>query len=129
MTINKISGENFGHYFNEKYELACALLDCEAFQSWHTPSRNEWGDVLTAINKMVRKYEWPFYEVTQDGDDVASTHSMNTGLMLNSVHNLLDAFHCYGAATVLSPGQWGDIMRVVDETTERRALVDQAGNH
>ena len=127
MTVNKIRGEKFGHFFNEKYELACALLDCEAFKSWHTPSRSEWGEVLTAINKMVRKYEWPAYEVTRDGDDVASMHVTNTGLMLNAVHNLLVAFNCYSTASVLSPGQWGDIMRVVDETTERRALVDQAG--
>jgi len=51
----------------------------------------------------------------------------NTGLLLNAVHNLLDAFNGYTVSSIPSPGQWGDIMRVVDEITERRALVDRAG--
>jgi hypothetical protein len=127
VAISRISREEFNRFFNEKYALACRLLDCEAFKSWHTPSRNEWSDVLTAIKKMAKQYDWPLYEVTRDGDDASSTYVMNTGLMLNAVHNLLDAFSGYSVASVPSPGQWGDIMRVVDETTERRALVDQAG--
>lgn len=126
MAISQISREEFYRFFNEKYVLACRLLDCEAFQSWHTPSKSEWSDVLTAIKKMVKLYDWPLYEVTPDGDDASSTHTMNTGLMLNAVHNLLDAFNGYSVACGPSPGQWGDIMRVVDETTERRALVDRA---
>lgn len=47
--------------------------------------------------------------------------------MLNAIHNLLDALSGYNVASIPLPGQWGDIMRVVDETTERRALVDRAG--
>ena len=126
MAISQISREEFSRFFSKKHELVCALLDCEAFKSWHTPSRSEWSDVLTAIKKMVKKYDWPLYEVTRDGDDASSTYITNTGLMLNAVHNLLDAFNGYSVASVPSPGQWGDIMRVVDETTERRALVDRA---
>ncbi len=126
MAISQISSEEFKRFFNEKYALACRLLDCEAFQSWHTPSKSEWSDVLTAIKKMVKQYDWPLYEVTRDGDDASSTYSTNTGLMLNAVPNLLDAFNGYSVESVPSPGQWGDIMRVVDETTERRALVDRA---
>jgi len=127
VAINQISREEFNRFFNEKYTLACRLLDCEAFKSWHTPSKGEWSDVLTVIKKMVKKHDWPLYEVSRDGDDASSTYITNTGLMLNAIHNLLDAFRGYGVASVPSPGQWGDIMRVVDETTERRALVDQAG--
>jgi hypothetical protein len=126
VAISQISSEEFKRFFNEKYALACRLLDCETFQSWHTPSKSEWSDVLTAIKKMVKQYDWPLYEVTRDGDDASSTYSTNTGLMLNAVHNLLDAFNGYSVESVPSPGQWGDIMRVVDETTERRALVDRA---
>jgi hypothetical protein len=124
--ISQISREEFSRFLNEKYALACGLLDCEAFQSWHTPSKSEWRDVLTVIKKMVKKCEWPLCEVRRDGNDVSSMRITNTGLMLNAVHNLLDAFNGYTLASVPSPGQWGDIMRVVDETTERRALVDGA---
>ena len=126
MALNEIGRQEFGQFFNKKYELACALLDCEAFKSWHTPSRNEWCDAMSAIKKMVKHYDWPLYEVRRDGDDTSSTYITNTGLMLNAVHNLLDAFNGYGVATVPSPGQWGDIMRVADETAERRTLVDEA---
>jgi hypothetical protein len=122
-----ISREEFNRFFNEKYTLACGLLDCEAFQSWHTPSNSEWRDVLTTIAKMLKKCDWPLYEVTRDGDDAASMYVTNTGLMMNAVHNLLDALNGYGVASVPSPGQWGDIMRVVDETTERRDVIDLTG--
>ncbi len=126
MAISQISREEFNRFFNEKYALACRLLDCEAFKSWHTPSKSEWSDVLTMIKKMLKKCDWPLYEVRRDGDDASSTYITNTGLMLNAVHNLLDAFNGYSVASMPSPGQWGDIMRVVDETTEHRALVDRA---
>ena len=125
--MSQISGVEFNRFLNEKYALACGLLDCEAFQSWHTPSKSEWSEVLTAIKKMVKKCDWPLSEVRRDGDDASSTQIMNTGLMLNAVHNLLNAFNGYSAASVPSPGQWGDIMRKVDETTERRVVVDLAG--
>src|ERR1051326_2119658 len=124
--MSQISREEFSRFFNKKYELVCALLDCEAFKSWHTPSRSEWSDVLTTIKKMVKQYDWPLYEVTRDDDDASCVQITNTGLMLNAVHNLLDAFNGYSVASVPSPGQWGDIMRVADETAERRALVDRA---
>jgi hypothetical protein len=127
VAISQISREDFNRFFNEKYALACGLLDCEAFKSWHTPSKSEWSEVLTVIKKMVKKHDWPLYEVRRDGEDASSTYITNTGLMLNAIHNLLDAFSGYGVASVPSPGQWGDIMRVVDETAERRALVDEAG--
>jgi hypothetical protein len=127
VAISQISREEFNRFFNEKYTLACRLLDCEAFQSWHTPSKSEWSEVLTMITKMLKRCDWPLYEVRRDGDDASSTYITNTGLMLNAVHNLLDAFNGYTGANVPSPGQWGDIMRVVDETTERRILVDRAG--
>ena len=123
MATNQIRREEFGRLLNKPYELACALLGCEAFQSWHTPSRDEWGDVLAAIGKMMKQYDWPLYEATRDSDDASATH---TGLMLNSLHKLLAAFHGHDVRSVPSPGQWGDIMRVVDETAERRAVVDQA---
>ena len=126
MAISQISKEEVNRFFNEKYALACTLLDCEAFQSWHTPSKTEWSDVFTLIKKMARKYDWPLYEVTRDGDDASSTKIMNFGLMLNAVHNLLHAFTACTVASAPSPGQWGDIMRVVDETTERRIVVDRA---
>jgi hypothetical protein len=126
VAISQISREGFNQFFNEKYALACTLLDCEAFQSWHTPSKSEWSDLRTTITKMLKKCDWPLYEVRPDGDDTASTYITNTGLMLNAIHNLLDALNGYGATSVPSPGQWGDIMRVVDETTERRAAVDEA---
>jgi hypothetical protein len=126
VAISRISREEFKRFFNEKYALACQLLDCEAFQSWHTPSKGEWSDVLT-MAKMLRRSEWPLYEVTRDGDEASSVYISNTELMMNAVHNLLDAFNGYSVASIPSPGQWGDIMRVVDETTERRAVVDQAG--
>jgi hypothetical protein len=113
--ISQISREELSRFLNEKYALACGLLDCEAFQSWHTPSRTEWKDVLTVIKQMVKKCDWALCEVRRDGDDASS------------VHNLLDAFNGYTVASIPSPGQWGDIMRVVDETTERRAVVDRAG--
>jgi hypothetical protein len=129
MAISQVSGEEFNRFFNEQYALACRLLDCEAFQSWHTPSRSEWSDVLTMITKMLKKCDWPLCEVKRDGDDASSMYITDTGLMLNAVHNLLDAFHGYTVASVPSPGQWGGIMRVVDETTERRILVDRAGRH
>lgn len=126
MAINKISREEFGRFFNKKYELASALLDCEAFKSWHTPSRSEWCEVLTAIKKMVKQYDWPLYEVTRDGDDASSTYIMKTGLLLNGIHQLLDVFDGHDVRSVPSPQQWGDIMRVVDETTECQVLVDGA---
>ena len=126
MTINKFSGEKFGQFCSKQYELACALLDCEAFKSWHTPSRDEWSEVLISIKKMVKQYDWPLYEVTSDGDNASSTCTMNTGLLLNAIHKLLGVFDGYDVRSVPSPGQWGDIMRVVDETTERRVVVDQA---
>ena len=128
MAISQISREGFNQFFNEKYTLACRLLDCEAFQSWHTPSKSEWSDLLTTVTRMLKKCDWPLYEIRRDGDDVASTYITNTGLMLNAVHNLLDALNGYGVASVPSPGQWGDIMRVVDETTERRNVIDQTGS-
>jgi hypothetical protein len=126
VAISQISGEEFKRFFNEKYALACRLLDCEAFQSWHTPSKSEWSDVLTMI-KMLKKRDWSLCEVRHGGDDASSTYIANTGLMMNAVRNLLDAFNGYSVASVPSPGQWGDIMRVVDETTERRVVIDQAG--
>jgi hypothetical protein len=128
VAIRQISREDFNRFFNEKYALACGLLDCEAFQSWHTPSKSEWREVLTTITKMVKKCDWPLYEVKRDGDEASSAYVSNTELMMNAVHNLLDALNGYGVACVPSPGQWGDIMRVVDETTERRVVIDQAGS-
>ena len=127
MAISQISREELNRFLNEKYALACGLLDCEAFQSWHTPSKSEWREVLAVIKKMVKTCDWPLSEVRRDGDDASSMRITNTGLMLNAIHNLLDALNGYNVASVPSPGQWGDIMRVVDETTERRALVDRAG--
>jgi hypothetical protein len=127
VSIRQISREEVNRFFNEKYALVCGLLDCEAFQSWHTPSKSEWSDVLTIIKDMVRKYKWPLYEVSSEGDDASTTPPTNTVVMLNAVHNLLDAFSGYDVASIPLPGQWGDIMRVVDETTERRALFDQTG--
>jgi hypothetical protein len=127
VAISPISREELNRFLNDKYALACGLLDCEAFQSWHTPSKSEWTDVLTVIKKMVNKCDWPLSEVRRDGDDASSMRITNTELMLNAIHNLLDAFNGYTAASVPSPGQWGDIMRMVDETTDRRAVVDQAG--
>jgi hypothetical protein len=127
VAIIQTSREEFNRFFNEKYALACELLDCEAFQSWHTPSRSEWRDVLTMISRMLKKCDWPLCEVRPDGDDASSTYIANGGLMLNAIHNLLDALSGYNVASIPLPGQWGDIMRVVDETTERRALVDRAG--
>lgn len=127
MTMSQIGGVEFNQFLNEKYALACGLLDCEAFQSWHTPSKSEWSEVLTVIKNMVKTCDWPLCEVRRDGEDASSMQITNTGLMLNAVHNLLDAFNGYTAASVPSPGQWGDIMRMVDETTERRVVVDQAG--
>ncbi len=126
MATNQIRREEFGRLLNKPYELACALLDCEAFKSWHTPSRAEWSEVLASTKKMMKQYDWPLYEVTRDGSDAASIHTMNTGLLLNAIHKLLGVFHDHDASSVPSPGQWGDIMLVVDETTERRAVVDQA---
>jgi len=41
---------------------------------------------------------------------------------------LLEAFNNYSVTSAPSPGQWGDIMRVVDETTERRDVIDRAGS-
>ena len=76
---------------------------------------------------MVKKCDWPVCDVRRDGDDASSMRITNTGLLLNAVHNLLDAFNGYTVSSIPSPGQWGDIMRVVDEITERRALVDRAG--
>jgi len=128
VAISQISGEEFKRFFNEKYTLACGLLDCEAFQSWHTPTKSEWRDVLAVIANMLKKCDWPLYDVKRDGDDASSMQVMNTGLMMNAVHNLLDALNGYGVAAVPSPGQWGDIMRVVDETTERREVIDPAGS-
>lgn len=127
MAISQISREEFNRFFNEKYALACGLLDCEAFQSWHTPSKSEWRDVLTMISRMLKKCDWPLCEISPDGNDASSTFIANGGLMLNAIHNLLDALSGYNVASIPLPGQWGDIMRVVDETTERRALVDRAG--
>ena len=127
MSISQTSREDFSRFLSEKYALACELLDCEAFQSWHTPSKSEWSDVLTVIKKMVKKCDWPVCDVRRDGDDASSMRITNTGLLLNAVHNLLDAFNGYTVSSIPSPGQWGDIMRVVDEITERRALVDRAG--
>ena len=46
MAISQISKGEVNRFFNEKYALVCQLLDCEAFQSWHTPSKSEWSDVL-----------------------------------------------------------------------------------
>jgi hypothetical protein len=126
VAISQISREEFSRFLSEKYTLACGLLDCEAFQSWHTPSKGEWREVLTMIG-MLKRSDWPLAEVRRDGDDPSSMQVTNTGLLLNAVHNLLDAFNGYTLASIPSPGQWGDIMRVVDETTERRALVDRAG--
>ena len=126
MAGTRISREECRRIFSKKYELACAFLDCEAFKSWHTPSRSEWCEALTAIKKMVRQHDWPLYEVTPDGDDASSTYVMNTGLLLNGIHQLLAVFNGHDVQSVPSPQQWGDIMRVVDETTERRAVVDEA---
>ena len=126
MAGNKISREECGRFFSQKYELACAFLDCEAFKSWHTPSRGEWYEALTAIKKMVKRHDWPLYEVTPDGNDASSTYIMNTGLLLNGIHQLLAVFNGHDVMSVPSPQQWGDIMRVVDETAERRAVVDEA---
>jgi len=126
VAISRISGEEFKRFFNEKYLLVCQLLDCEAFQSWHTPTKSEWSDVLM-MTKMLRRSEWPLYEVGRDGDDASSAYLTNSGLMMNAVHNLLDAFNGYSTACGPSPGQWGDIMRVVDETTERRDVIVKAG--
>jgi hypothetical protein len=126
VTVNKISREEFDRFFNKKHELAYALLDCEAFKSWHTPLRSEWSEVWAAIKKMVKLYDWPLYEVARDDDDAASTQIMNTGLLLNGIHQLLDVFRGHDVKSVPSPQQWGDIMRVVDETTEHRVLVDRA---
>jgi hypothetical protein len=126
MAVSQISIEEFKRFFNEKYALACRLLDCEAFQSWHTPTKSEWADVLT-MTRMLRRSEWPSYEVRRDGDDASSAYISNIELMMNAIHNLLDAFNGYSVASVPSPGQWGDIMRVVDQTTERREVIDQAG--
>jgi hypothetical protein len=127
VNVSQISSEEFKHFFNEKYALVCQLLDCEAFQSWHTPSKAEWSDVLM-MAKMLGRCEWPLYEVRRDGDEASSVYISNTEFMMNAVHNLLDAFRGYSTASVPSPGQWGDIMRVVDETTERRIVIDQAGS-
>ena len=126
MATHQICREEFGRLLNKPYELACALLDCEAFKSWHTPSRSEWCEVLTAIRKMVKQYDWPLYEVAGSGEDASATRTMNTGLMLNALHKLVGVFHGQDGSSVPSPGQWGDIMRVVDETAEQRALVDKA---
>jgi hypothetical protein len=126
VVINKISREEFGQFFNKKYALVCALLDCEAFKSWHTPLRSEWSEVWAVIKTMVKQCDWPLYEVIRDDDDPASAQIMNTGLLLNGIHQLLDVFDGHDVKFVPSPQQWGDIMRVVDETTDRRALVDRA---
>jgi hypothetical protein len=123
---NKINREVYGRFFDKKYKLACALLDCEAFKSWHTPLRSEWSDVWTAIKKMGKQFDWPLYEVTRADEDAAATQTMNTGLLLNGIHQLLDVFRGHNVKFIPSPQQWGDIMRVVDETTEHRALVDRA---
>jgi hypothetical protein len=123
---SKINREECDRFFNKKYELACALLDCEAFKSWHTPLRSEWSDVWNVIKNMLKHYDWPLYEITRADDDAASTQIMNTGLLLNGIHQLLDVFRGHDVKSVPSPQQWGDIMRVVDETTEHRALVDRA---
>ena len=127
MAVSQISSEEFKRFFNEKYALVCQLLDCEAFQSWHTPSKGEWSDVLL-MAKMLRRSEWPLYEVRRDGDEASSAYITNTEFMMNAVRNLLDAFTGYSTASVPSPGQWGDIMRVVDETTERRVVIDLTGS-
>jgi hypothetical protein len=79
------------------------------------------------MTRMLRRSEWPSYEVKRDGDDASSAYISNIELMMNAIHNLLDAFNGYSVASVPSPGQWGDIMRVVDQTTERREVIDQAG--
>ena len=126
MAANKFSREECGRFFNKKYELACAFLDCEAFKSWHTPSRSEWSKAFAAIKKMVKRYDWPLYEVTPEGDDASAPYIINTGLLLNGIHQLLAVFHGHDVRSVPSPQQWGDIMRVVDETAERRAVVDEA---
>jgi hypothetical protein len=126
VAINQISRAEFDRIYNEKYTLACRLLDCEAFKSWHTPSKGEWLDALAAIKKMLKHYDWPLSEVRCDGNDASSMYIANIGLMFNAVHNLLDALSGYTMASVPSPGQWGDIMRVADETAERRVLVDEA---
>jgi len=127
VAISQISRDELNRFLTEKYALACGLLDCEAFQSWHTPSKDEWGEVLAAIKKMVKKCDWPLSEVRREGDDASSLRITNTELMLNAIHNLLDSLSGYTLASIPSPGQWGDIMRKVDETTDRRAVVDQAG--
>lgn len=126
MAISPISREELNRFLNEKYALACGLLDCEAFQSWHTPSKDEWRDLLTMIG-MLKRSDWRLSEVRRDGDDASSLRITNTELMLNAVRNLLDAFNGYTATSIPLPGQWGDIMRMVDETTDRRAVIDQAG--
>ena len=122
----KISQAECGRFYRKKYALVCALLDCEAFKSWHTPSRSEWCEALTAIKKMVRRHDWPLYEVIPDDDDASSTSITNTGLMLNGIHELLVVFDGHDVRAVPSPQQWGNIMRVVDETAGRRAAVDEA---
>ena len=119
-----ISREELNRFLNEKYALACGLLDCEAFQSWHTPSKSEWRELLTMIG-MLKRSDWPLSEVRHDGDDASSLRITNTELMLNAVRGLLDAFNGYTLSSIPSPGQWGDIMRVVDETSERRVLIDR----
>jgi hypothetical protein len=126
MTGNNFSREECGRFFSKKYELACAFLDCEAFKSWHTPSRAEWSEALTAIKKMVKRHDWPLYEVAPGNDNLSSTYIMNTGLLLNGIHQLLAVLNGHDVKSVPSPQQWGDIMRVVDETAERRAVVDEA---
>jgi hypothetical protein len=127
VVVTKISREECGRFFNKKHELVYALLDCEAFKSWHTPLRSEWSEVWVVIKKMLKQYDWPLYEVTRANDDAAAEQIMNTGLLLNGIHRLLDVFRGHDVKSVPSPQQWGDIMRVVDETTECRALVDRAG--
>ena len=126
MAINEISRDVFDRFFEKQYGLACVLLDCEAFKSWHTPSRDEWFEVFTTIKKMVKRFEWPLFEVAPAGEGAAMSFITNARLMFNGIHQLLHAFNGHTAKSVPSPRQWGDIMRVVDETTERRALVDEA---
>jgi hypothetical protein len=126
VAISPISREELNRFLNEKYALACRLLDCEAFQSWHTPSKDEWKELLTMIG-MLKRSNWPLSEVSHDGDDAASVRITNTELMLNAVRNLLDAFSGFTVTSIPLPGQWGDIMRMVDETTDRRAMIDQTG--
>ena len=126
MAISQISRVEFDRLYNERYVLACRLLDCEAFKSWHTPSKGEWSEALAAIKKMLKQCDWPLYDVKRDGDDASSMYIANTGLMFNAVHNLLDVLSSYTMASVPSPRQWGDIMRVADETAERRVSVDEA---